>query len=54
LENSIFSKIEIEMHTYSSERVTGVLFFTAVTQFVLGLAVAEALYPDFNLSGPVH
>ncbi len=37
--------------TYSSEKVAGVLFFAAVTQFILGLAVAEALYPGFNLSG---
>ena len=32
------------------ERVAGVLFFVAVTQFILGLAIAEALYPGFSVS----
>jgi len=35
---------------YSRERVAGMLFFAAVTQFVLGLSVAEALYPGYSLS----
>ncbi len=35
---------------YSKEEVAGVLFFIAATQFVLGLTVAEALYPGFNMS----
>ena len=35
---------------YSRERVAGMLFFAAVTQFILGLAIAEALYPGFSLS----
>jgi hypothetical membrane protein len=30
--------------------VAGVLFFVAVTQFILGLAIAEALYPGYSLS----
>jgi hypothetical membrane protein len=36
--------------TYSREKVAGTLFFIAAAQFVLGLAVAEALYPGFNMS----
>ncbi len=36
---------------YPKERVAGALFFVAVTQFILGLAIAEALYPGYSLSG---
>ncbi len=36
---------------YSREKVAGVLFFIAATQFVLGIIIAEALYPDFSVSG---
>ncbi len=35
---------------YSRERLAGALFFTAVTQFILCLAIAEALYPGYSLS----
>jgi hypothetical membrane protein len=35
---------------FSREEVAGTLFFIAATQFVLGLTVAEALYPGFNTS----
>jgi hypothetical membrane protein len=35
---------------YPKERVAGALFFIAVTQFILGLAIAEALYPGYSLS----
>ena len=35
---------------YSYGKVAGVLFFIAATQFVLGLIVAEALYPGYNIS----
>jgi hypothetical membrane protein len=35
---------------YPKERVAGALFFVAVTQFILGLAIAEALYPGYSLS----
>ena len=31
--------------------MAGVFFFIASTQFVLGLIVAEALYPDYSMSG---
>jgi hypothetical membrane protein len=36
--------------TYPKERVAGVLFFVAVTQFIIGLVIAEALYPGYSLS----
>jgi hypothetical membrane protein len=35
---------------YSNGKVGGVLFFIAATQFVLGLIVAEALYPGYSIS----
>jgi len=35
---------------YSKEKVAGILFFVAATQFVLGLTIAEALYPAFSVS----
>jgi len=35
---------------YSRGKVAGVLFFIAVTQFVLGLTIAEALYPGYSLA----
>lgn len=31
-------------------KVAGLLFFVAVTQFILGITVAEALYPGYSLS----
>jgi len=36
---------------YSREKVAGMLFFIAATQFVLGLTIAEALYPGYSVSG---
>jgi len=35
---------------YSNNKVAGVLFFIAATQFVLGLSIAEALYPGYSIS----
>jgi hypothetical membrane protein len=35
---------------YSREKVAGILFFIAATQFVLGLTIAEALYPGYSVS----
>lgn len=35
---------------YSSEKVAGMIFFIAATQFVLGLSISEALYPGYSLS----
>jgi hypothetical membrane protein len=36
---------------YSNGKVAGALFFVAVTQFVLGLIVSEALYSGYSISG---
>jgi hypothetical membrane protein len=36
---------------YPKERLAAAVFFVAVTQFILGLAIAEALYPSYSLSG---
>jgi hypothetical membrane protein len=36
--------------TYPKEKVAGILFFVAATQFILGITVAEALYPGFSVS----
>ncbi|MCW4034069.1 MAG: DUF998 domain-containing protein [Candidatus Bathyarchaeota archaeon] len=36
--------------TYSKENITGTLFFVAVTQFLLCVHIAEALYPDYSVS----
>lgn len=35
---------------YSNKTVAGVFLFIAATQFFLGLLVAEALYPGYNIS----
>jgi hypothetical membrane protein len=35
---------------YSNGKVAGVLFFVAATQFILGLIIAEALYPGYSIS----
>jgi len=35
----------------SREKVAGMLFFVAATQFVLGLTISEALYPGYSVSG---
>jgi len=35
---------------YSNGKIAGILFFIAATQFVLGLIVAEALYPGYSVS----
>jgi hypothetical membrane protein len=37
--------------TVSNGRVAGALFFSAATQFVIGLIVSEALYPNYSVSG---
>ncbi len=36
---------------YSNGKVAGALFFIAVTQFVLGLIVSEALFSGYSISG---
>ncbi len=35
---------------YSRGKVAGALFFVAAAQFVLGLIIAEALYPGYSVS----
>ena len=35
---------------YSNGKVAGTLIFVAVTQFVLGVIVSEALYPGYSIS----
>lgn len=35
---------------YAAEKVAGALFFVAASQFVIGLVVAEALYPGYSIS----
>ena len=35
---------------YSNEKVAGTLFFIAASQFILGLVIAEALYPQYSTS----
>lgn len=35
---------------YARRKVTGILFFGAVTQFVLSIIIAEALYPGYSVS----
>jgi hypothetical membrane protein len=36
---------------YPREKVAGMLLFVAATQFVLGLTIAEVLYPGYSMSG---
>jgi len=35
---------------YSREKVAGMLFFIAATQFLLGITISEALYPGYSVS----
>lgn len=35
---------------YSNEKVAGLFFFIAAAQFILGLIIAEALYPGYSIS----
>jgi hypothetical membrane protein len=35
--------------SHSREKVAGVIFFIAVTQFIVGLTISEALYPGYSL-----
>jgi hypothetical membrane protein len=35
---------------YSREKVAGLIFFVAATQFVLGLSISEALYSGYSVS----
>lgn len=35
---------------YSNRKLAGLLFFLAAAQFILGVIIAEALYPGYNIS----
>jgi hypothetical membrane protein len=35
---------------YSNGKIAGIFFFVAASQFILGLIVAEALYPGYSIS----
>ena len=41
----------LQYMTYSKEKVAGMLFFVAATQFVLCLTISEALYPGYSIFG---
>jgi hypothetical membrane protein len=43
-------KVSRDVMKFSSGRVAGALLFVATAQFVLGLVVAEALYPGYSIS----
>jgi hypothetical membrane protein len=45
----MYEAISLSMD-YSNGKVAGALFFIAATQFVLGLIVSEALYPNYSMS----
>ncbi len=49
-ESLIFPMATLQRMAYSREKMAGILFFIAATQFVLGLTIAEALYPGFSIS----
>jgi hypothetical membrane protein len=51
IESLIFQAITSKRMEYPGKKVAGVLFFIAVTQFILGLTIAEALYPGYSISG---
>jgi hypothetical membrane protein len=38
------------MMIYSNGKVAGIFFFIAASQFIMGLIVAEALYPGYSIS----
>ena len=51
LAESLIFKTEIShCMAIPREKVAGALFFVAVAQFIMGLTVAEALYPGYSLS----
>lgn len=43
-------KVLLDIMKFSDGRIAGTLFFVAASQFVLGLVVAEALYPNYSIS----
>jgi hypothetical membrane protein len=50
MESLIFKTEASQFMINSRGRLAGILFFVAVTQFVLCLTIAEALYPGYSLS----
>jgi hypothetical membrane protein len=49
MESFIFQMAILQRMTYSREKVAGVIFFIAVTQFTLGFTISEALYPGYSV-----
>jgi hypothetical membrane protein len=49
MESFIFQMAILQRMSYSREKVAGVIFFIAVTQFILGFTIAEALYPGYSV-----
>ena len=50
MESLIFQVATLQRMAYSREKVAGVLFFIAATQFVLGFTISEALYSGYSVS----
>jgi len=50
VESLIFQVATLHRMVYSKEKVAGLLFFVAATQFVLGIVISEALYPGYSVS----
>ena len=49
MESFIFQRAILQRMPYSREKVAGAIFFIAVTQFILGLTISEALYPGYSI-----
>ena len=50
MESLIFQVATLQHMVYSGEKVAGLLFFVAATQFVLGIIISEASYPSYSVS----
>ncbi|MCJ7560685.1 DUF998 domain-containing protein, partial [Candidatus Bathyarchaeota archaeon] len=50
MESLIFQMAIFQRMAHSREKVAGMLFFIAVTQFVLCFTISEALYPGYSVS----
>jgi len=48
MESLIFQIAILQYMSHSTEKMAGTLFFIAATQFVLGLIIAETLYPGYS------
>ncbi|MFH1101863.1 MAG: DUF998 domain-containing protein [Methanobacteriota archaeon] len=49
MESFFFQMAILQRMSYSREKVAGAIFFIAVTQFILGLSISEALYPGYSV-----